>query len=96
MNFLSDKIQLAHGGGGRLSLDLINDEIVSRFGKGPLAGLPDAATLGPIFGDIVFSTDSYVVSPYKFNGGNIGNLAVHGTVNDISVSGGRAKWLSIG
>ena len=93
---LNDKIQLAHGGGGRLSSALINDEIVSRFGKGPLAGLPDAATLGSVSGDIVFSTDSYVVSPYKFNGGNIGNLAVHGTVNDISVSGGKAKWLSIG
>ena len=96
MNFLSDKIQLAHGGGGRLSSSLINDEIVSRFGEGPLEGLPDAATLSPISGEIVFSTDSYVVSPYKFNGGNIGNLAVHGTVNDISVSGGRPKWLSIG
>ena len=96
MNFSNDKILLAHGGGGRLSLALINDEIVSRFGKGPLAGLSDAATLEPVSGEIVFSTDSYVVSPYKFNGGNIGNLAVHGTVNDISVSGGRAKWLSLG
>ena len=96
MNSLSDRIQLAHGGGGRLSLSLINDEIVPRFGKGPLDGLPDAATLGSISGDIVFSTDSYVVSPYKFSGGNIGNLAVHGTVNDIFVSGGSAKWLSIG
>ena len=96
MDSLTDKIQLAHGGGGRLSSALIKDEIVSRFGKGPLAGLPDAATLGPVPGEIVFSTDSYVVTPYKFNGGNIGNLAVHGTVNDISVSGGRPKWLSLG
>lgn len=96
MTSLREKIQLAHGGGGRLSSVLIYDEIVSRFGEGPLADLPDAATLGPMSGEIVFSTDSYVVSPYKFNGGNIGNLAVHGTVNDISVSGGRAKWLSIG
>lgn len=96
MDSLIDKIQLAHGGGGRLSSTLIKDEIVSRFGKSPLASLPDAATLGPILGEIVFSTDSYVVAPYKFNGGNIGNLAVHGTVNDIFVSGGKAKWLSLG
>lgn len=96
MNPSKEKIQLAHGGGGRLSVALINDEIIPRFGKGPLSGLPDAATLGPLSGEIIFSTDSYVVSPYKFNGGNIGNLAVHGTINDISVSGGSAKWLSFG
>lgn len=89
-------IQLAHGGGGRLSRDLIQSEIVSRFGNGPLAGLPDAATLPWQSSRLVFTTDSYVVQPIEFPGGNIGDLAVHGTVNDLSVCGGLPKWLSVG
>lgn len=90
-------IQLAHGGGGVLSRELIRDEIVSRFGEnGPLKGLPDAASLGCVEGELVFTTDSYVVQPLEFPGGSIGDLAVHGTVNDLAVSGARAKWLSLG
>jgi hydrogenase expression/formation protein HypE len=92
---MTDKIQIAHGGGGRLSSQLIDEEIVSRFGQGPLKGLPDAATLPAINGKIIYSTDSYVVHPIEFPGGNIGNLAVHGTVNDISVGGGKPLWLSL-
>lgn len=89
-------IQLAHGGGGRLTRDLIEKEIVPRFGKGPLKGLPDAAILPPLCGRPVFTTDSFVVHPVEFPGGNIGDLAVHGTVNDIAVSGGKPLWLSVG
>jgi len=89
-------IQLAHGGGGRLSREFIQSEIVSRFGSGPLAGLPDAATLPWQHSKLVFTTDSYVVQPIEFPGGNIGDLAVHGTVNDLSVCGGLPKWLSVG
>ena len=70
-------IQLAHGGGGRLTRDLIDAEIVSRFGDGPLAGLPDAATLAFPDDGLVFTPDSFVVQPLEFPGGNIGNLAVH-------------------
>jgi len=91
-----ETIQLAHGGGGRLSRDLIQSEIVSRFGKGPLAGLPDAATLPWHGKKIIFTTDSFVVQPLEFPGGNIGDLAVHGTVNDLAVSGGLPRWLSMG
>lgn len=91
-----DLIQLAHGGGGRLSRELIDKEIVSRFGDGVLKGLPDAATLPSPGGEIVFSTDSFVVQPLFFPGGNIGDLAIHGTVNDISVCGARPRWLSMG
>ncbi len=88
-------VQLAHGGGGRLSRELIEREIVSRFGNGPLRGLPDGAIL-PSPGDrLVFTTDSFVVNPLEFPGGNIGHLAVHGTVNDLSVCGGEPKWLSL-
>ncbi len=89
-------VQLAHGGGGVLSRNLIRDEIVPRFGGGPLMGLPDAARIPTGGGDILFTTDSYVVSPLEFPGGNIGSLAVHGTVNDLAVSGGRPRWLSLG
>ena len=89
-------IQLAHGGGGRLSRDLIQSEIVSRFGNGPLEGLPDAATIPWHCDKLLFTTDSYVVQPIEFPGGNIGDLAVHGTVNDLCVCGGRPKWLSVG
>ena len=92
---MTDKIQIAHGGGGRLSSQLIDQEIVSRFGQGPLKGLPDAASLPKIHGRIIYSTDSYVVNPVNFPGGNIGNLAVHGTVNDVSVAGGKPLWLSL-
>lgn len=89
-------IQLAHGGGGRLSRDLIELEIVSRFGDGPLKGLPDGATLPRPARDLVFTTDSFVVQPLFFPGGSIGDLAVHGTVNDIAVCGGHPQWLSVG
>jgi len=92
---MTEKIQLAHGGGGLLSSQLIEKEIVSRFGDGPLRNLPDAAELPEIKGKVIFSTDSYVVNPIEFAGGNIGNLAVHGTVNDISVAGGKPLWLSL-
>ena len=92
----SDKVvQLAHGGGGRLTRELIEQEIVPRFGDGPLRGLPDGATLQAPGDRLVFTTDSFVVQPLEFPGGNIGDLAVHGTVNDLSVCGGEPKWLSL-
>ncbi len=88
-------IQLAHGGGGRLTRELIENEIVPRFGNGPLRGLPDGALLPSPRDRLVFTTDSFVVQPLEFPGGNIGDLAVHGTVNDLSVCGGEPKWLSL-
>ena len=88
-------IQLAHGGGGWLSRELVRDEIVPRFGNSILNSLPDSASLDIEGAGLIFTTDSYVVSPIEFPGGNIGNLAVHGTVNDISVSGGEPLFLSL-
>jgi hydrogenase expression/formation protein HypE len=93
---MGDEILLAHGSGGRLSMELIRQEILSRFGEGPLSGLPDAATVPLDGGRLVFTTDSYVVKPLFFPGGNIGHLAVHGTVNDLAVAGGGPRWLSLG
>ncbi|OPZ31327.1 MAG: Hydrogenase isoenzymes formation protein HypE [Lentisphaerae bacterium ADurb.BinA184] len=89
------RILLAHGGGGRLSAQLIRDQILPRFGHGPLAPLPDAASLHLDTPDILFTTDSFVVQPPLFPGGNIGDLAVYGTVNDLAVAGGRPRWLSL-
>ena len=90
-----DTIQLAHGGGGLLSRDLVEKEILSRFGNGPLKGLPDAASLPRVDRPLAFTTDSFVVQPLEFPGGNIGDLAVHGTVNDLAVSGAEPAWLSL-
>jgi hydrogenase expression/formation protein HypE len=90
-----ETIQLAHGGGGYLTHELIRSEILSRFGAGPLASLPDGATLANPGGTLIFTTDSFVVQPLFFPGGDIGELAVYGTANDIAVCGGRPLWLSL-
>ena len=91
-----ENIQLAHGGGGTLTHALIAEEIVPRFDVGPAADLPDAARLdGPAAG-LLFTTDSFVVQPLEFPGGNIGSLSVHGSVNDIAVAGGEPLVLSLG
>ena len=91
-----ERILLGHGGGGKLSRNLIDNEIVTRFAnEGPLAGLPDGASIQLGSESLVFSTDSFVVSPLEFPGGDIGKLAVHGTVNDVSVSGAQPMWLSL-
>ena len=92
---MHDVVQLSHGGGGRLSMKLIEEEILTRFGDGPLASLPDGAVLSLKDTRLVLSTDSFVVHPLEFPGGNIGNLAVYGTVNDVAVAGGRPCWLSL-
>ncbi len=89
---MSEFITMAHGGGGGAETEWIAAEILTRFGDGPLAGLPDSALLD---GELVFSTDSFVVSPRFFPGGDIGKLAVCGTVNDIYMGGGIPRYLSL-
>jgi hydrogenase expression/formation protein HypE len=82
---IMDKILLGHGSGGRLMHSLIREYIAPQFDMKMLA---DSAVLdGDIFlgGKLAFTTDSYVVSPLFFPGGNIGELAVNGTVNDLSM-----------
>ncbi len=93
---MDELVQMGHGGGGGLGRRLIEQEIVARFGVEALQGLPDAATLRPATASILFTTDSHVVQPLEFPGGSIGDLAVHGTVNDLAVSGGTPRWLSLG
>jgi hydrogenase expression/formation protein HypE len=91
-------IRLDHGNGGRLARDLTKEVFLRHFTGNALSALPDAAT---IFGfgegeSIAFTTDSHVVTPRFFPGGNIGKLAVCGTVNDLAVTGARPRYLSVG
>ncbi len=88
-------ITLAHGAGGKASAALVETVFLDAFAGADHGPLPDAATLVVTEGDrLAFSTDTFVVSPRRFPGGSIGHLAVHGTVNDVAVQGGRPAWLS--
>jgi hydrogenase expression/formation protein HypE len=88
------RILLAHGGGGKLMRDLLEKIFFSAFGAPPAEGRHDAAVLPFPAGRLAFTTDSYVVRPVVFPGGDIGSMAVHGTVNDLAMSGARPLWLS--
>jgi hydrogenase expression/formation protein HypE len=89
-------VQLAHGGGGRLMQELIRDVFVRAFDNPMLAQLHDGATVPLEKSTLAFTTDSYVVQPLFFPGGDIGSLAVHGTVNDLAMCGATPLWLSAG
>ncbi|WP_233528596.1 hydrogenase expression/formation protein HypE [Antrihabitans stalagmiti] len=92
---LDTVITLAHGAGGKSSAALTDAVFLEAFRNPELEQLGDAAVLALPSGErLAFSTDSYVVQPLRFPGGSIGNLAVHGTVNDLAVSGARPQWLS--
>jgi hydrogenase expression/formation protein HypE len=87
-------ITLAHGSGGRLTRELLEQVIVPRFANATLAELGDAAALTATGTRLLFTTDSFVISPLEFPGGDIGRLAVCGTVNDLAVAGAIPRWLS--
>jgi len=91
----SDRILLAHGGGGQLSDELIRHLILPRFKNNTLAELADSAKLNLASKSVCFTTDSYVVKPLFFNGGDIGKLAVCGTINDLAVAGSVPVALSL-
>ncbi len=91
-----DTIQLAHGAGGRLSADLIDKLIVPRFSSPELDRMEDQAVLDLPPGKLAFSTDTFVVNPIFFPGGDIGDLAINGTVNDVAMSGADVAALSVG
>ena len=88
-------IQLAHGGGGRLMRELVAREIVSAFADPAVPTGHDAAVVTLAGGRLAFTTDTYVVSPRVFPGGDIGSLAVYGTVNDLAVAGATPAYLSV-
>lgn len=89
-------ILLAHGGGGKLMHQLIEEIFLATFHNESLNQRHDSAVLKATQGQIAFTTDSYVVRPLFFPGGNIGTLAVNGTVNDLAMSGARPLYLSCG
>jgi hydrogenase expression/formation protein HypE len=89
-----ERILLGHGSGGRLSHKLIRDLFLARLGGAHLAPLADSAVLQAGDLEIAFTTDSFVVSPLEFPGGDLGRLAVCGTVNDLAVMGARPLYLS--
>jgi hydrogenase expression/formation protein HypE len=91
-----DTIQIAHGAGGKLSADLIEKIFLPCFANPALNQLEDQAVINAPNGRLAFSTDSYVVQPIFFPGGNIGELAVNGTINDLCMSGAIPKYLSVG
>jgi len=90
------KVLLAHGGGGSLTQRLIEDLFLEQFRNPALEPLHDGARLEIDGAQLAFSTDSFVVRPLIFPGGDIGSLAVHGTVNDLAMCGARPLALSAG
>jgi len=91
-----DKVLLEHGSGGLLSNELIANTFLPNFKNSYLERLEDSAVLSMGNQKFCFTTDSYVVSPIFFPGGDIGSLAVHGTVNDLAVCGGKPLFMSAG
>jgi len=90
-----DKILLAHGSGGKLSHDLIQKFFLPLFLNPLLEPLDDSAEIPNQKGRLAFTTDSYVVNPLFFPGGDIGKLAVCGTINDLSMKGANPSYLSL-
>lgn len=89
-------IVMGHGGGGKLTAELVQHLFLPAFRSAALDQLGDAAVLPPAAGRLALSTDSFVVRPLFFPGGNIGDLAVNGTVNDLAMSGARPLYLTAG
>ncbi|MDD5586978.1 MAG: hydrogenase expression/formation protein HypE [Alphaproteobacteria bacterium] len=97
LDLKNGRIDMTHGSGGRAMAQLIEELFACAFDNPALAEGNDQARLAiGQTGRIAFSTDSYVISPLFFPGGDIGSLAVHGTVNDVAMSGARPLWLSAG
>lgn len=90
------RVTLGHGAGGRLTHALVRDLFAARLGNPLLSPLGDAALCPDPGGRIALTTDSFVVDPLFFPGGDIGSLAVNGTVNDLAVAGARPLWLTLG
>jgi hydrogenase expression/formation protein HypE len=91
-----DRIVLGHGSGGRLSADLMRQIFLPAFSNPLLDRLDDQAIFEIGGARVAFTTDSFVVKPLFFPGGDIGSLAVHGTVNDLAMGGARPLYLSAG
>lgn len=91
---MDNRVLLAHGSGGRLSRDLVEKELLPLLRNRILEAMDDSAVF-ELCGRLAFTTDSYVVNPVFFPGGDIGRLAVCGTVNDLAMSGAKPLYLSV-
>ncbi|HYL19702.1 MAG TPA: hydrogenase expression/formation protein HypE, partial [Burkholderiales bacterium] len=89
------RILLAHGNGGRLMRELIEEVFARHLANPQLDTRADAVTLALPESEIVFTTDGFTVQPLEFPGGDIGSLAVHGTVNDLAVAGATPLYLAL-
>jgi hydrogenase expression/formation protein HypE len=89
-------VMLAHGGGGQLTDELLSGHLFPKLGNDILNELLDSAILDPQHGRIAMTIDSYVVQPWRFPGGDIGRIAVSGTVNDLAVCGAKPAGLALG
>ncbi len=96
MNKIDKKIDMTHGSGGRASAQLIDELFVKYFDNDMLRQSNDQAMFEVSKGRMVISTDGHVVSPLFFPGGDIGALSVHGTINDVAMSGAKPLYLSAG
>jgi len=92
----NDSVLLDHGSGGKISHAMISNMILPAFHNPILDRLDDGAVLDINGGRVAFSTDSYVVDPIFFPGGNIGDLAINGTVNDVAMCGATPQYISVG
>ena len=92
---MEERITLDYGSGGLRTAELIDRLLVPAFRSEALAALGDGAVLENRSAPLVFSTDSFVVTPWRFPGGDIGKLAVCGTVNDVCMAGGEPRYLSL-
>lgn len=90
------RVEMSHGSGGRAMAQLVEELFVAAFDNELLRPLNDQACFAPPPGRLVMATDSHVVTPLFFPGGDIGSLSVHGTINDVAMAGARPLYLSAG
>jgi hydrogenase expression/formation protein HypE len=96
MNIRDGAVDMTHGSGGRAMAQLIDEIFVKHFDNELLRQANDQATFNVNAGRMVMSTDGHVISPLFFPGGDIGSLSVHGTINDVAMSGAKPLYLSAG
>ena len=90
-----DRISLAHGNGGRFMRELIEEVFARQLADSKIDVQADAVPIDLGDGEVMITTDGFTVQPLEFPGGNIGSLAVHGTTNDLAVSGARPMYLTL-
>ncbi|MBS1201106.1 MAG: hypE, partial [Proteobacteria bacterium] len=96
LDFRHGQVEMTHGSGGRAMAQLVEELFVASFDNEALRRMDDQAQVEVPPGRLVIATDSHVVSPLFFPGGDIGCLSVHGTVNDVAMAGARPLYLAAG